>query len=303
MASKEGAGGATPPACTAIVPFSLHNPAADMLRLSERRVSIGGRDYVLAQHWAADGRGGTELGFGASVYGGSIVLAHYLHTHARDFEGARVVELGAGLGLAAMVAAHAGARVVATDGDAGVVEYARENLAANGVAGVRVELLLWGDAAAAARVGGADVVVAADVVAAPYEQAFGGLVATLGHLLLGGQGLRGAGEGLSAVQLATAATPPPQHAADEGTSGGGGRTVRPPRFILAYQRRHHSEDGFFTRMAAAGWVCAQLPAAEVHPDFRAHFPPIALFEFTRRLPGEHIGSTGASRANEAGDGQ
>jgi predicted nicotinamide N-methyase len=291
-------------ASTAIVPYSLHNPSTDMLRLTERRITIGGRDYVLAQHWAPDGRGGTHLGFGASVYGGSIVLAHFIHSHAAAFSGARVVELGAGLGLAAMAAHEAGAAtVVATDGDAGVVAYARENLDANGCGDVRTAQLLWGNDAQGAAVGHADVVVAADIVAAPYAEHFGGLVTTLDHLLPplqptpqlsacatetwpGGSPpaaqLRITEPGLAAIE---------QEAGQAARHGGGPalcsarRGGEGARFVLAYQRRHHSEDEFFSRMAAADWIRRDLPPEEVHPDFRAHFPPITLMIFTRPQDG------------------
>jgi hypothetical protein len=69
--------------------------------------------------------------------------------------GARVAELGAGLGLVAAVAARLGARVVATDGEQGLIEQLQRNLDANaGVDAVdggeraRAMELPWGDGAA-----------------------------------------------------------------------------------------------------------------------------------------------------------
>lgn len=51
---------------------------------------------------------------------------------AWSWQGRRVVELGCGLALCSMVAAHLGAHVLATDGEQGIVGMARRNAAANG---------------------------------------------------------------------------------------------------------------------------------------------------------------------------
>lgn len=61
---------------------------------------------------------------------GSLFFCRSLHVRA----GERVLELGAGLGLAAVLAARAGARVVATDIVPEAVEAVRANAALNGVA-------------------------------------------------------------------------------------------------------------------------------------------------------------------------
>jgi predicted nicotinamide N-methyase len=241
-------------ASTAIVPYTLANPFADGLRLPSRTVALGGHTWTLTQHWEPDGRGGTALGFGASVYGGSIVLAHYVLTHAADFGGgAAVIELGAGLGLGSLAVAAVGGRPVATDGDDLVVGYARANLDANGCGGVPAVRLLWGDADDAARVlevaaataaassgGRVAAVIAADVVAAPYAEHFPGLVGTLAALC--------------------------------------GATGAP--FLLAYQRRSGEDDAFFAGMASAGFTACQLPPEEaVHPDFRGELRPLSVWRF------------------------
>ena len=71
--------------CTALVPFSHASPFTDALRLPERQIAIGARTFLITQAWAPDGRGGTGrgeeaagMGFGGSVYGCSIALAHHL---------------------------------------------------------------------------------------------------------------------------------------------------------------------------------------------------------------------------------
>ena len=60
---------------------------------------------------------------------GSLLFCRYLAVRP----GERVLELGAGLGLAAVLAARAGARVVATDIVSAAVEAIRANAALNGV--------------------------------------------------------------------------------------------------------------------------------------------------------------------------
>jgi release factor glutamine methyltransferase len=61
---------------------------------------------------------------------GSLFFCRHLDVHP----GERVLEVGAGLGLAAVLAAHGGARVVATDVVPAAVEAIRVNAALNGVA-------------------------------------------------------------------------------------------------------------------------------------------------------------------------
>jgi release factor glutamine methyltransferase len=60
---------------------------------------------------------------------GSLFFCRHLNVRA----GERVLEIGAGLGLAAVLAARAGARVVATDVVPAAVEVLRANAALNGV--------------------------------------------------------------------------------------------------------------------------------------------------------------------------
>jgi release factor glutamine methyltransferase len=61
---------------------------------------------------------------------GSLLFCRHLAPHP----GERVLEIGTGLGLAAVLAARAGCRVVATDVLPGAVRCARENALLNGVA-------------------------------------------------------------------------------------------------------------------------------------------------------------------------
>ena len=265
---------------SSIVVYTLNNPFADALRLPVRDIPLRGTSFRLQQHYRPDGKGGTSIGFGASVYNGAIVLADYVAREevaaAYGMAGGCVVELGTGLGLVAMALARCtrARRVIATDGDAGVVAYAAEALAANGIAPTvaTTARLLWGDAgdeaavaaavAAAQATGGGDgdggmarrrclpdAVVAADVVAAPYADHLPALVRTL-QWLMGG----------------ACTCPPPTR-------------CPPPSFLLAYQRRHGVERAWFRAMEA--WcTVTRLPPTDLHPDFQDAFPPLAIYVFT-----------------------
>jgi release factor glutamine methyltransferase len=61
---------------------------------------------------------------------GSLLFCHHLSFRA----GERVLEIGTGVGLAAVLAARAGCRVIATDLVSAAVDCARENAVLNGVA-------------------------------------------------------------------------------------------------------------------------------------------------------------------------
>ena len=83
------------------------------------------------------GKGGTEIGFGASVYDSSIVMAEFLQEPVlvgveSHVAGKSVVELGCGPGLNSIAATLARAAFVyCTDGDDASVELAHENFAEN----------------------------------------------------------------------------------------------------------------------------------------------------------------------------
>jgi predicted nicotinamide N-methyase len=80
----------------------------------------------------------------AEVWPSGIELARAVS--ARDWHGAAVLELGCGLGLPAVAAALAGARVLATDRSADAVAFAAVNAEQNGVA-VETAVCEWADPA------------------------------------------------------------------------------------------------------------------------------------------------------------
>ncbi|KAI5858817.1 putative methyltransferase-domain-containing protein [Tricharina praecox] len=81
---------------------------------------------------------------GLRTWEAALALSEYLLLHPPH--GQRVLELGAGTGVVALVAARCGAEdVLATDGDEGVCDVLRENVGRNGLGGrVRVEQRQWG---------------------------------------------------------------------------------------------------------------------------------------------------------------
>jgi len=228
---------------TALVPFSLSSAFTDPLRLPERIITLGATTFRIEQAWEADGRGGTDLGFGASVYPAAIVLAAFLvGLGPRVLGGVRVVELGCGVGLSALVASAAGAGcVVATDGDDKAVGLCGRNAGRNDAAvratrralgvdeapAVSCRRLLWGDPDATAEVAGAgvSVIIGADIAACPYAEALEDLAGTIEALL----GARGAGDEAEATAAGPGeAAAEGEEAAAEGEAGpsGGGAAKR-----------------------------------------------------------------------------
>ena len=179
------------PYCAA--PLGVANLAA-LKAMPERHYRVGEHFLTVEQHWAPDGRGGTALGFGGTCFDAAFLLADYLAKRV-PLAGRTCVELGCGGAALASIAAslHGAELVVATDGDERLVdELAARNCARNSAAAwragrLRALPLLWGDAAQTesalrAAPGGFDVVVAADVVACPYADAFEPLLRTLDAL-------------------------------------------------------------------------------------------------------------------------
>jgi hypothetical protein len=64
----------------AIVEFSYCNPFNESLKLSNRLFQFENRQITMDQQWQPGGKGGTAIGFGASVYDCSIVLSYFLET-------------------------------------------------------------------------------------------------------------------------------------------------------------------------------------------------------------------------------
>ena len=124
-----------------------------------------------------------RLPYWAELWPSAHVLAE--HLAARDLRGLRVVELGCGVGLPAVVAALGRAEVLATDWYADALAFVQANAAA---AGARVETLLvdWADPPRDLLLRpAADLVVGADVL---YEERNAAALAALVPRILAPQG-------------------------------------------------------------------------------------------------------------------
>jgi predicted nicotinamide N-methyase len=140
-----------------------------LLDVTVQRVALPGGDVFLPRpaDWEAlrheEGGAGRPVPYWATPWPSGEALAVALAS-APPPAGARVLELGCGLGLPSVAAARAGARILATDGATDAVAYAAHALALNELEG-EVAHADWqehGDALVAR--GPWDLVLAADVL-------------------------------------------------------------------------------------------------------------------------------------------
>ena len=101
------------------------------------------------------------LPYWAELWPSGVALARQVH--ARSWRGARVLELGCGLGLVATAAALAGARVLATDWSPASIAATQANAERNG-ATVETAVVDWNHPELLLERAPWDVVVAADVL-------------------------------------------------------------------------------------------------------------------------------------------
>jgi predicted nicotinamide N-methyase len=98
--------------------------------------------------------------FGLMLWESAVALAR--HVTLRDLTGKRVLELGAGVGLAGIAAARAGATVVQTDYDPLALDVCARNASANGVAArVTQQHMNWHDRT---NLGRFDLILGADIL-------------------------------------------------------------------------------------------------------------------------------------------
>merc|ERR1712070_179097 len=220
----------------ALVPFDYAIAGAAGRSMEHRTFVVGGKTITIKQDYKPDGKGGTAIGFGANVYNSSFVLAEYVcRHHAETIKGARVVELGCGTGLVSIACGAFGSQeVIATDGDTALLELTAHNISLNGVEScVRTHTVMWGDQEAhAAMDPPMDVVLAADVAAFVYQEAFELLVCSLRALC---------------------------HNPSED---------RESLVLLAYERRHGDEKRFFEVLAKEFHV-ETVERDKLHPDFQS----------------------------------
>ncbi|HEU4973735.1 MAG TPA: methyltransferase domain-containing protein [Baekduia sp.] len=142
-----------------------------LLDIAVQRFPLGTQDVflVLPTDWEElrheEGGAGRPVPYWARPWPSGLALAGALASGvAGDLRGRRVLELGCGLAAPSVVAARAGARVLATDGAADAVAFAAHTLALNEVEAevAHVDWAAHGDALAAR--GPFDLVLAADVL-------------------------------------------------------------------------------------------------------------------------------------------
>ncbi|MDE2126089.1 MAG: methyltransferase domain-containing protein [Armatimonadetes bacterium] len=145
-------------------------PAGAPYRFFE--VCVDGRDWrlrgVLDQAALLEASGRFKsVPYGLLLWPSAVALAELLASEADLLAGARVLELGCGLGLPGLTALAAGASVTLSDHEPAAIELALENAALNGLPRPNVLVADWADWPTGASY---DLVVAADVL---YERAAG----------------------------------------------------------------------------------------------------------------------------------
>jgi predicted nicotinamide N-methyase len=143
-------------------PLQIHRPASSEALIDDERFA---QEDEFLPYWA-------------ELWPSAIALARRLAADA-GLHGARVLELGCGLGLPALAAARAGADVVATDWAAEAVTATASNARANGVT-LQAVTGDWRDPGPLLALGPFDLVVAADVL---YEERNADPLLTLLHAL------------------------------------------------------------------------------------------------------------------------
>lgn len=120
------------------------------LPLVQRSIRIGGRNWAVetvedeeALLAAAEVR--DQFPFGLMLWESAVALAEVLAGTPGLVAGRSVLELGCGIGLAGVVAASLGGRVLATDHDLGALDAARRTASANGVTGLETAVGDWLD--------------------------------------------------------------------------------------------------------------------------------------------------------------
>lgn len=144
--------------------------AARLPPLRSRRVALGGRVFDLLCpispmaliDAALEATVELRPPYWADIWPAEVALGRILI--ASPLECRRVLELGAGIGLAGLAAAAAGARVVVTDREPAALALAKRNAARNRL-DIDVRCLDWNAADARERAGGEfDLIVAGDVL-------------------------------------------------------------------------------------------------------------------------------------------
>lgn len=138
MPEGDGPGEASKPALAGGVPLSDFTFDIAGRSWAIRAVRDQGALLTAAESFA-------EFPFGLLLWESAPALAAALGAEGAALNGASVLEIGAGVGFAGIVAASFGARVRQVDHSAAALDLCRANAAANGIAGVAVAYADWND--------------------------------------------------------------------------------------------------------------------------------------------------------------
>lgn len=120
---------------------------------------------------APGGQGGfspdDDIPYWVELWPSSVILADWLQHNAEALRGRNCLDLGCGLGLTAMCAALAGARVLAVDYIEDALSYAERNAELNNAPGVEWAVMDWNSPALAQ--GAFELIWGGDIM---YERAF-----------------------------------------------------------------------------------------------------------------------------------
>jgi predicted nicotinamide N-methyase len=183
------------------LPPALLDVVAETFTAGEREFTVvKPSDWDELRH--QEGSGGRTAPYWAIAWPSGQGLAEALA--GRDLGGKRVLELGCGLALPSLAAAHAGGEVTATDGSPDAVVFAAHNLALNDLEG-EVALGDWREPDALAEGGPWDLVLASDILYLRHNveallRALPRLVAPGGTALLADPGRSGCREFLAAAR-------------------------------------------------------------------------------------------------------
>lgn len=119
--------------------------------------------------------------FWAQLWPSAIAMAQFLEANPKLYRGRKVLELGAGLGLPALVTARLAATVVVSDIDPEAVAAIHKSIAHLGYTNIQAEVLDWG---LVSNLPVTDLVVMSDVNYAP--ETFTRLMQTIQNLLVAG---------------------------------------------------------------------------------------------------------------------
>jgi predicted nicotinamide N-methyase len=149
-------------------------PQADLDTIEEV-VVVAGRDLVMTRPvdpealLDEDAFARNEfMPYWSELWPSSLALARWVGSRA--LRGARVLELGCGLGLPSVAAALAGGRVTATDWSPDAIDFTQRNAVANG-ARLRATVADWADAEHFVRLGPWDLVIGSDLLYEPRNVA------------------------------------------------------------------------------------------------------------------------------------